>query len=125
MKIYAGRTFTLANYPGGIPHLWIVVTEPSGTPAEVAIVSLTSDRPGKDSTVRLGPADHPFIRKPTVVFYPDTRIMAVGAIEGEVNSAGATFHGDCSEALLERVRQGLLSSPFTPRRLKDYVRGRI
>jgi hypothetical protein len=125
MKIYAGRTFTLANYPGGIPHLWIVVTEPSGTPAEVAIVSLTSDRPGKDPTVRLGSADHPFIRKPTVVFYPDTRIMAVAAIEGEVNNAGATFHDDCSEGLLERVRQGLLNSPFTPRRLKDYVRGRI
>ncbi|HEX2210970.1 MAG TPA: Panacea domain-containing protein [Longimicrobium sp.] len=44
MKVYAGRTFTLTNHPGGIPHLWIVVTEPSGTPPDVAIVSLSSER---------------------------------------------------------------------------------
>jgi hypothetical protein len=123
MKVYAGRTFM---YPdGGIPHLWIVVTEPSGTPPEVAIVSLSSANKGKDPTVRLGPGDHPFIRKPTIVFYPDTRLIAVGVIESEVASAHATFHDDCSEALLQAVREGLLASPFTPRRMKSYGRDRI
>jgi hypothetical protein len=123
MKVYAGRTFL---YPdGGIPHLWIVVTEPSGTPPEVAIVSISSDRLGKDDTVKLGPGDHPFIRKPSVVFFPDTRVMPVQAIVSEVQNAQATFHDDCSEDLLERVRDGLLASPATPRRMKEYVRGRI
>ena len=123
MKVYAGRTFI---YPdGGIPHLWIVVTEPSGTPADVAIVSVTSHRPGKDATVRLGPGDHPFIHKPSVVFFPDTRVMPVQAIVSEVQNAQASFHDDCSEDLLERVRHGLLASPATPRRMKEYVRDRI
>lgn len=123
MKVYAGRTFM---YPdGGIPHLWIVVTEPSGAPPEVVIVSLSSDRAGKDDTVKLGPGDHPFIRKPTVVFYPDTRLMAVPAIIAEIQNGQASFHADCSEDLLERVRQGLLASPATPRRMKAYVRERI
>ncbi|HET7233998.1 MAG TPA: hypothetical protein VFJ16_28560 [Longimicrobium sp.] len=123
MKVYAGRTFMYPN--GGIPHLWIVVTEPSGTPAEVVIVSLSSEKAGKDATVKLGPGDHPFIRKPTVVFYPDTRLMPVQSIINEVQNAQATFHADCSEDLLDRVRQGLLASPATPRRLKAYVRERI
>jgi hypothetical protein len=123
MKIYAGRTFMYPN--GGIPHLWIVVTEPSGMPADVVIVSLSSDKPGKDDTVKLGPGDHPFIRKPTVVFYPDTRLMPVQAIISEVQNGQASFHADCSEPLLDRVRQGLLASPATPRRLKAYVRERI
>jgi hypothetical protein len=123
MKVYAGRTFV---YPdGGIPHLWIVVTEPSGNPADVAIVSLSSDRPGKDDTVKLAPGDHPFIRKPTVVFYPDTRLMPVQTIINEVTNGQASFHADCSEDLLQRVREGLLASPATPRRLKAYVRERI
>jgi hypothetical protein len=65
-----------SHRPGGIPHLWIVVTEPSGTPAQVAIVSLSSEAPGKDMTVRLGIGDHPFIRKPTIVFYPDTNLSS-------------------------------------------------
>lgn len=113
-------------YPdGGIPHLWIVVTEPSGTPPEVAIVSLSSDRAGKDTTVRLGPGDHPFIRKPTVVFYPDTRLMQAHSIISEIQNGLATFHADCSGDFLERVRQGLLASPATPRRMKACVRARI
>jgi hypothetical protein len=123
MKVYAGRTFT---YPdGGIPHLWIVVTEPSGSPPEVAIVSLSSDRPGKDGTVKLAPGDHPFIRKPTVVFYADTRVMHVRSIADEVANGRADFHADCSEELLERVRAGVLASPATPRRMKAYVCERI
>jgi hypothetical protein len=123
MKVYAGRTFI---YPdGGIPHLWIVVTEPSGAPPEVAIVSISSDKPGKDGTVKLGPGDHPFIRKPSVVFYADTRLMPVHVIVSEVQNAQADFHADCSEDLLDRVRQGVLASPATPRRMKEYVRGRI
>lgn len=123
MKVYAGRTFM---YPdGGIPHLWIVVTEPSGASPEVVIVSLSSERARKDDTVKLGTGDHPFIRKPTVVFYPDTRLMAVQAIISEIQNGQASFHADCSEDLLERVRQGLLASPATPRRMKAYVRERI
>jgi hypothetical protein len=125
MRIYAGRTFMFATRPGGIPHLWIVVTEPSGTPAEVAIVSLSSEGPGKDTTVRLSPGDHPFIWKPTIVFYPDAQLRNVQDIENDVRNAAATFHDDCSEALLETIRQGLLDSPFTPRRLKAYVRARM
>lgn len=34
MKIYAGRTYMFAHVQGGVPHLWIVVTEPFGNPAE-------------------------------------------------------------------------------------------
>jgi hypothetical protein len=125
MRIYAGRTFMFADRPGGIPHLWIVVTEPAGVPAEVAIVGLSSDAPGKDRTVCLDVGDHPFIRKPTIVFYPDAHVRPVHQIESAVRNADATFHDDCSEDLLESIRQGLLDSPATPRRVKAYVRERI
>lgn len=124
MRIYAGRTFLFAHKLGGVPHLWIVVTEPAGNPAEVAVVGLSSEGPGKDMTVRLGPGDHPFIRKPTIVFYPDAHLRPVQEIVNAVRNADATFHDDCSEDLLETIRQGLLDSPFTPRRLKAYVRDR-
>lgn len=124
MRIYAGRTFLFAHRPGGVRHLWIVVTEPSGTPPDVAVVSLSSESPGKDMTVRLGPGDHPFIHKPTIVFYPDVQLRAVQDIENDIRSAAATFHDDCSEDLLEIIRRGLLDSPATPRRMKAYVRER-
>jgi hypothetical protein len=115
MKIYAGRTFMRANAPGKTPHLWIVLTEPSGNPATVAVVNLTSDAPDKDATVRLGRGDYPFIRKPTVVFYAMGQIIDASTIEDDVQAARATFHDDCSEDLLETVRQGVLASKFASR----------
>jgi hypothetical protein len=115
VKVYAGRTFTFAHRAGGIPHLWIVVTEPSGAPPGVAIVGLSSEAPGKDMTVRLRVGNHPFIRKPTVVFYPDAHIKPVEEITNAVRNALATFDDDCSEDLLEKFGRGFL----TPRRLRN------
>lgn len=91
----------------------------------MVVVALSSDGDGKDKTVQLGPRDHPFIVKPTIVFYPDAHRRAVQDIKTDVRNADATFHDDCSEALLETIRQGLLDSPATNRRLKTYVRERI
>lgn len=125
MKVYAGRTFMRANAPGQTPHLWIVLTEPSGDPATVAVVNLTSEAPDKDTTVRLSRGDHAFIRKPTVVFYAMGDILKVSDIEADVQAARATFHDDCSEDLLETVRQGALDSTFTRRRLKAYLKDRL
>lgn len=115
----------MVTRPGGRPHLWVVLTEPAGVPSQVAIVSFSSDDGRKDRTVRLGPRDHPYIWKPTIAFYTDTQIYDVAALEAAVATGLATFHDDCTEDLLETLRQGALDSPETPRREKRYIQERI
>jgi hypothetical protein len=115
----------MPSYPGGREHLWVVITEPSGRPPEVVIASFSTDYPDKDQTVKLGPDAHPFITRNTIVFYPDATIILVEEIVARVNNKYASFHDDCSEDLLETVAQGLLNSPFTPRRVKSYGRAHI
>jgi hypothetical protein len=121
VKVYAGRTILMVTRTGGKEHLWIVATEPFGSAGEVVIVSLTTDRPDKEQTVRLSPSDHPFIRWPTIVFFTDAQLKPVDEIIALIRKGEATFHDDCSEELLQAIIDGLLASPNTPRRVKRIV----
>jgi hypothetical protein len=56
-------------------HLWIVVAEISGSPEKIIVVSLTTHKPGSDTTVMFKLGDHDFIEHDTVVSYADARVF--------------------------------------------------
>ena len=83
------------NTPGSanpIPHLWFVITDPEPATHLCAVVSLTTLRGDKDQTVVLGPSDHPYISRPSVIHYIgaliviETRLAALVAVGGAVPS---------------------------------------
>ncbi|MGH7459462.1 MAG: hypothetical protein ACREMA_00345 [Longimicrobiales bacterium] len=118
MRVYAGRTFFLKSRG----HLWIVLTEPFDDPQTIIIVNFTTNRAGADQTVVLETGDHPFISHSTVVSYADAKLIKVATLQALVSAGLSTFHSDCSEELLQLLREGLLRSSFTPLWLKE--RGR-
>lgn len=103
------------------PHLWIILTSPEEHPDdEVVAVSLTTKHSWSDPTVEIGPGDHPFVDRPTAVrysnadFYPPQRFIRA------VLSGEATRRPAVSDELLARIRRGLLDSPSTPERVKEF-----
>jgi|688.fasta_scaffold278576_1 hypothetical protein len=130
-EIYPGTCLLLPKVTNPIPHLWIVLTEidyaPSVdtspiTPPVVVMVNLTSLRERSDTTVVLNKGDHPFITKPTSVFYDDTSFTSVTDLKEIVKLPKYDFHYDCSEQLLKRIQQGLLISPYADPEIQDYCR---
>lgn len=106
-----------------ISHLWLIITQPFGQPPKVIIVSLSTQRDGSDTTVILTSADHPFVRHSTVVFYADAREVEANLLERLVRLDKSRLHSHtCSPDLLSRVRDGLLESSFTPRKIKNSFR---
>jgi hypothetical protein len=106
-----------------ISHLWLAITEPYGDPLKVIIVSLTTQRDGSDTTVLLEAGDHPFVTHSTVVFYADAREVEVNLLERLVALDGRRLHDEpCSDELLTSIRDGLLESSFTPRKIKTLFR---
>ncbi len=67
--IYPGKCLVWPHREGAQPHLWIVLTEPTGDPAQVVVVNLTTRIPTSDATVVLNVGDHKFIKRETVVYY--------------------------------------------------------
>lgn len=109
-----------------ISHLWLVITEPRGNPSEVIIVNLTSYREGVDTTLVLTDKDYSYIIHPTIVYYADARKIEVQLLQRLLALDNDRLYKDsCSNELLDRIRNGLLESDFTPRKIKKYLREQL
>ena len=82
------------------------------------MVNLTTQRPHSDTTMIIQPREHPFVDRPTVVFYADARMVNVNTLEEGVRQKVVRQHDPLSKELLQRIQNGLLASKFTPDKIK-------
>ena len=128
MTLAAGETYFYGRFSPErrVPtHLWIVVTDPFGDPPMVPVVSISTRRPESEDTVVLRSGDHPFVRRESVIFYPDTRMVRADQLEALLQSGAGARHAKCSAELLARVQRGLLDSENVERWIKEMCRGAI
>ena len=110
----AGET-VLMPVPGvAVPHLWILVTEPSQDTNLGEFVSVNSLRGGKAQTVILRRGDHPYITKDSVVYFGDARLWDTTLIDADLASGAIQGLEACSAGLLRLLQSGILNSPYTP-----------
>jgi hypothetical protein len=120
--IAAGRTIWLSEPPVSKPHLWLVLTDVIPAPPRVVAVMLRTATRFTDPTLILQPGDHPFIRHASSVHYSSATFLSLGRIGVALRTGNAHLREDMSEQLLERVRAGLLQSPFTVHAVRDFCR---
>ncbi len=110
MALQCGDTFLLPKSSNETEHLWIVVAEIDAAAGKAICVSVTTQRNYSDSTCVLNAGDHPFVNRPSVIFYQDAREMDLALVEKALTSGIRNFvctrHAPCSDALLERIRKG-------------------
>lgn len=113
----AGDTFL---YPLPQEHLWVAVTNPNAD-GEVLIVNITTVRNDIDRTVILRAKEHPFLTKPSYVYYREAMIKQVSELEGEEKALRLKKHADCAKELLGLICAGISASEHTrPAILKFY-----
>ena len=114
-----GDTVYMPKLQGGIPHLWILITEPDEA-GGVAMVNITTPKSGADETVILDRGDHHRITHRSVVYYVDAKIVSVDSIEAAINGGVCVQCDACSLSLLRRIQAGVSKSRFTPRKVIEY-----
>lgn len=117
-----GDTLLLPKSREQTPHLWVILTRPDEKTQEVVIVNLTTKRNHSDTTLILNKGDHPFISRTTVVNFVDARFAKVDSLKNAVNSNRFRYSVFFDPKILKEIQQGLLVSPFTPGKVKDYCR---
>lgn len=101
------------------PHLWIVVTDPDEE-NRVLVVNLTTLRDGQDQTVVLSIGEHPFIDRPSCVYYRAAEIADNGKLE-QAEKAGAIVRREaCSPEVISLVRSGVAASPHSRREIRRF-----
>jgi len=96
-------------------HLFVMLLDPRTDKKETIIVNLDKlTSPRQDQTTVLNTGDHEFIKRPTYVNYRMARIISEKDLLELVNSGIAIKRTPMENGVLQRIREGVLKSPFTP-----------
>jgi hypothetical protein len=115
-----GQTFLYPLADTKKPHLWIIATAPNEEDL-FAVVSLTSLKGAKDQTIVLRAMEHPFLRWDTCVTYALADISNCVTLQTFLDGGLAKMHKDCTPDLLALVLDGFAASPYTKKRVREFV----
>lgn len=113
-----GDSFMLPKPGQETEHLWVLITNPDPGRREAIMVNVTTQRPHSDTTTILKVGDHPFIQKPSVIFYADTRMVNTGLLDAAVTRGACQPHAQFQDTVLRRIQSGVIASPLTPKKIK-------
>jgi hypothetical protein len=126
LTLKTGDTFLAPKRSRDTEHLWIVVAEVDAEKRKAICVNITTEQADSDTTCKLAKGDHSFIAHDSVVYYKDAQELDLTAIEAalsaKIQSFVCTQHDPCSEALLKRIKEGLVASKQTPKGIKATCR---
>ncbi len=112
-----GDSFVLPKPGRETEHLWVLITQPNPQTHEAIMVNVTSLRPHSDTTTVLNPGDHPFVRKPSVIFYADALLVDTRHLDAAVQRGAYHTHAAFQPAAIARIHAGLTTSTFTPKKI--------
>jgi hypothetical protein len=91
-------------------HLWMIISDPGNHPDKVVIVNFTSWADWKDQACVVDVGEHPYVHKKTCVNYAGAKIVTLDQLKTLEQAGRLKMHSHLSEALLRRIRQGVLDS---------------
>lgn len=108
-------------------HLFVVLSNPS-TNGLVAVVNFTTH--GRSATcanprtecVTVEPGEHPFIRRTSCMYYRRVELVENGRLDETKERGSLRQHAPLLPALLRRVQEGALNSPYVPDEVIQLVR---
>ena len=113
-----GDSFLLPKPGRETEHLWVLITNPDPVTHEAIMVNVTTQRPHSDTTTILNAGDHPFVQKPSVIFYADARTVDTRLLDAAVQRGACGNNAALQPAVLHKIQAGVAASPLTPRKIK-------
>ena len=113
-----GDSFMLPKPGQETEHLWVLITNPDPAMHEAIMVNVTTQRPHSETTTILNVGDHPFIQKPSVIFFADARMVDTRLLDAAVRRGAYNAHAAFQARVLLKIQAGLLASTFTPKKIK-------
>ena len=113
-----GDSFMLPKPGQETEHLWVLITNSDPATHEAIMVNVTTQRPHSDTTTILNVGDHPFVQKPSVIFFADARMVDTRLLDAAVRRGAYNAHAAFQASVILWIQAGLLASTFTPKKIK-------
>ena len=116
-----GGTLLIPSGPGNTKHLHIILTDKCDD-GQHLLVGLSSIKPGRpyDDACEVEVGDHRFVSKRSYVEYRLTKRDRASHLSKCVKGWTFTPHDDVTDALLNRICDGLLISKFISQGMRRY-----
>ncbi len=106
-------------------HYWFIISDPHQNPGMVACVNMTTrrDRPNEDYSCTLHHSDHAAVSHDSYIVYQRMQFFTVAQLHRMLSKNMAEYiPPPCSEALLEKLRKGAVTSRYTPQKCITLLR---
>jgi hypothetical protein len=112
---------TLLIPSGPSQHLFVILTNPCDG-GKCCVASFSSVKVGgkHDMTCPVAAGEHPSISKDSFIEYRLADVLPCDRIIHHVERWYYTPKAEVPDALFDRIRAGILTSDFTPRRVQSY-----
>lgn len=123
MDISKGDALLIPTNDGG-KHLYFVLNDPEKDPPhQVLLVNVTTyhQKHYEDSTCLLNSSDHPFLTHESYVAYSLCTQASKASIVRNINNGLHTLNQRATEALMEKIINGVYASPRTKQFAKDFL----
>lgn len=121
------RKGTILMPSGSTDHLHFICSDSIFYPASgkecVLVVNISSIKPnlGYDASCVLNIGDHPFVTKPSYVYYLKADILGTDNIERNVADGSFSAHVDCNDETFARIMKGFdISDDIKPKPYRFY-----
>lgn len=122
---FARGTLLVPSGPSHDPkrrHLHVICndTDANGLNLLVPVVSWTNDL--CDDTCVLSAYEHPWLNKPrSYLLYRKADLFEAATLQRRVEAQSVTAAEACNAQVFLRIRNGICTSPHTPRKIKRYA----
>jgi hypothetical protein len=106
---------------GNKEHLHILLTSPTQDD-EVITACICTRHSRSETLVCVAAGEHPFVKHPSIVAYAFAEIRKCKDVENAIKAGKARPQKKASEALLKKMKAGLLDSDFTPNGVRAFFK---
>lgn len=104
-------------------HLYVIICQDGDIPSKCVTVNITTIHNDLyDKSYVLDAGDHPFIKKPSSVFYKGAYIDAVESLERARRRGEIWRDDDIDTRILVKMQRIALISPMTRNEVKDFLK---
>jgi hypothetical protein len=112
MAAHLGQTFVTPQAPGVLPHLWMVLSDPSR--GDRVVLANISSRPCPSGEVlELRQGEHPFVSHTSYLRFAEVRVADRGSLE-KLSTAQLRPSHDLTPDLLRRIQVAVAASKVAP-----------
>jgi hypothetical protein len=105
-----GSTFVNKQCRNLLPHLWVIVSDPTQDKNKIVIVNVSTWRDKavifNDPSCIIENGEHSFIKQKSYIVYKEALIVAESALQDGFKGGVLTSWEDCSTQLLEKILTG-------------------